>query len=244
MQIFAAPIRMRTFALLAIEHALIIIAVGFAVLMRFGSTGAMLENADGLLWRASLIGVVLQVCLHYSDLYDFRTLHDRRELIVGLIQALGAASLILALLYYWLPNLIIGRGVFVISSMLIVGLVAGWRIAFEWLAVRVGPSERLLIVGTSEASVALARELFSRRQELGVELVGFIDPDPSRVGVSLINPGIVGTIAQIPAIVRERKVDRVVVSLADARGKLPMDGLLSMKLNDGVQFDHLATVYE
>jgi hypothetical protein len=34
------------------------------------------------------------------------------------------------------------------------------------------------------------------------------------------------------------------VSLADARGKLPMDELLEMKLNDGVRFDHLASVYE
>ena len=38
-------------------------------------------------------------------------------------------------------------------------------------------------------------------------------------------------------------MDRVVVSLADARGKLPMDRLLDMKL-DGVTFDHLASVYE
>ena len=42
---------------------------------------------------------------------------------------------------------------------------------------------------------------------------------------------------------RARGVDRVVVSLADARGKLPMDKLLEMKL-DGVAFDHLASVYE
>ena len=33
------------------------------------------------------------------------------------------------------------------------------------------------------------------------------------------------------------------VSLSDARGKLPMDKLLEMKL-DGVRFDHLASVYE
>ncbi len=35
----------------------------------------------------------------------------------------------------------------------------------------------------------------------------------------------------------------MVVSLADARGKLPMEKLLEMKI-DGVQFDHLASVYE
>ena len=33
------------------------------------------------------------------------------------------------------------------------------------------------------------------------------------------------------------------MSLADARGKLPMDKLLEMKLK-GVTFDHLASVYE
>ena len=43
---------------------------------------------------------------------------------------------------------------------------------------------------------------------------------------------------------RARGVDRVVVSLADARGKLPMDKLLEMKLDGGVTFDHLASVYE
>ena len=43
---------------------------------------------------------------------------------------------------------------------------------------------------------------------------------------------------------RARRVDRVVVSLSDARGKLNMDELLAMKLKQGVRFDHLASVYE
>ncbi len=63
--------------------------------------------------------------------------------------------------------------------MLIIGLVAGWRVAFEWLSLRGEPNERLLIVGTGVAAVMLARELFERRSELGVELVGFVDPDPA-----------------------------------------------------------------
>jgi sugar transferase (PEP-CTERM system associated) len=242
--LFAPRLRVRTIALIAIEHVLIVVAVACATLVRFALSDADLHWSNGLLWRASLIGVVLQVCLHYADLYDLRTLNDRRGLVVALIQSLGAASLVLALIYYWVPSLIIGRGVIVVASMLIVILVAGWRVAFEWLAVRVGPSERLLIVGTSDASVALARELFSRRQELGVELVGFVDPDASKVGTSLINPGIIGTVEHIPSIVKKWRVDRVVVSLADARGKLPMDDLLRMKLTAGVQFDHLASVYE
>ena len=82
----------------------------------------------------------------------------------------------------------------------------------------------------------LARELFDRRHQLGVEIVGFVDTDPARVGAPVLNPGVIGTIEDIPSIVRAKGVDRVVVSLADSRGKLPVDKLLEMKL-DGITFD-------
>jgi sugar transferase (PEP-CTERM system associated) len=231
--------------LIITEHLLIVLAVVVAASVRFGADRAYIELITGfLVWRASLIAAVLQFSLHYCDLYDFRTLADRRDMIVKLVQALGAASLILALLYYWLPHLIIGRGVFVIASALIVALVAGWRMAFEWLSLRMAPAERLLIVGTSSAAVKLARELYERRHELGVELVGFVDAEPEKVGMPVINPGVIGTVNDIPAIVHDRHVDRVVVSLSDARGKLATEKLLDMKMNHGVQFDHLASVYE
>jgi sugar transferase (PEP-CTERM system associated) len=230
--------------LITVEHIVIVLAVMLAAVIRLDVPDDPVPKFAAVLWRASLIGAVLQICLHYSDLYALRTLADRRDLFIRLLQALGAASVILAFFYYWIPTLIIGRGVFVIASVFIVALVVGWRVVFEWLSLRLAPAERLLIVGTSSAAVDLARELFERRQELGVELVGFVDPEPARVGTPLINPGVIGTVAEIPAIVRQRRVDRVVVSLADARGKLSMDQLLEMKLNDGVRFDHLASVYE
>lgn len=230
--------------LIGVEHVLIVLSVVTAAVMRIALPFSEIVASGAVLWRASLIAAVLQLCLHYSDLYELRSLSDRRDLFIRLLRALGAASGLLALAYYWIPSLVIGRGVFVIASIFIVCLVVGWRVAFEWLSGRLAPAERLLIVGTSSAAVDLARELFDRRQELGVELVGFVDPDPARVGTALINPGIVGTVSDIPSIVQSRKVDRVVVSLADARGKLSMDQLLAMKLNDGVRFDHLASVYE
>jgi sugar transferase (PEP-CTERM system associated) len=230
--------------LIATEHLLVVSCVVLAAMI-IGATSAVPEDFDrSIFWRASLIAAVLQICLHYRDLYDLRTLSQHRKLIVGLLEALGAASLALALLYFWLPRLIIGRGVFVIASCGIIAIMLGWRVAFDWLSLRLKPTERLLIVGTGAAAIDLARELFNRRQELGVEIIGFVDPDRSMVGTPLINPGIIGTPSDIPDIVRSRGVDRVVVSLADARGKLSMDELLAMKVNGGVRFDHLASLYE
>ena len=233
----------RSAALVAFETALIVAAVALAAAVRLGhGAWATLLEENGV-EKALLIAVICQACLYYADLYDLRRAVDRRELVMRIINALGAASFLLAVLYFWVPSLIIGRGVFMIAAALVTAFVMGWRIAFAWVSRRVGPRERLLLVGTGDGAVALARELFDRRHELGVEIVGFIDPDHAKVGAPVINPGVVGTIEDIPSIVRARGVDRVVVSLADARGKLPMEKLLEMKL-EGVSFDHLAAVYE
>ncbi len=243
-RLLAGSLSLRRLGLVAVEHVVIVLSVVLAAVVRLGVPDVPYQSLSLWAARAVVVAAVLQLCLYYGDLYDSRTLSDRRDLLTGLVRSLGAASVILAILYYALPGLIIGRGVFALATVLIVGLVAGWRIAFEWLSLRGGPTERLLIVGTGAAAVTLARELFERRAELGVEIVGFVDHDPAKVGAPLVNPGVVGTVSDIPSIVSARRIDRVIVSLADARGKLDMGELLEMKLNQGVRFDHLASVYE
>jgi sugar transferase (PEP-CTERM system associated) len=233
----------RSVTLILLETVLIVSAVAAASFVRLqGETVDIMLNEDGAV-KALLVAFVAQICLYYADLYNLRQVADRRELFVRIVQALASASFLLAAIYYWFPSLVIGRGVFMIAAGLVLVLVVGWRVLFEWLSRSMGPRERLLLVGTSSAAVSLARELFERRHELGVDIVGFVDPDPARVGAPVINPGVIGTIEDIPGVVRDCGVHRVVVSLSDARGKLPMDQLLDMKLA-GVTFDHLASVYE
>ena len=233
----------RLLSLIVAESALIVAAIWLAAYIRFGQwIWTVMEEENGLP-KSLLIAAVCQLCLYYTDSYDFRKIVDRRDLFVRVTQALGAASFILAVIYFWFPATMIGRGVFFLAAILVITLIIGWRVLFEWVTRKIGPRERLLLVGTGDAVIKLAREIFERRQELGVEIVGFVDPDASKVGTPVLNPGVIGTIDDISNIVRTRGVDRVVVSLADARGKLPMDKLLDMKLQ-GVTFDHLASVYE
>src|SRR4029453_9514835 len=106
--------------------------------------------------KAFLIAVVCQMCLYYSDLYDFRKIGDRKELLVRIIQALGGASFVLAAVYYWFPASMIGRGVFFLSAGFVTVLVSGWRVAFEWLSRHVGPRQGLRLVRIGGA--ALKRE--------------------------------------------------------------------------------------
>ena len=233
----------RTVVLVVCEAGLIFGAVMLATWIRFGRDALEVMLLERGYLKALLITASCQFCLYYADLYDLRIVGDRRELFVRTLRALGATSLILAVAYYWFPVLIFGRGVFVIAAVLIVAITIGWRVAFEWAARHARPTERLLLVGTNAAAVNLARELHDRHTELGVEIVGFVDADPAQVGQALLDIAVVGTVNDIPALVKALAVDRVVVSLADARGKLPMDNLLDMRMA-GVAFAHLPSVYE
>jgi sugar transferase (PEP-CTERM system associated) len=234
----------RSVVLAAGETVLLVAAV---VVSSYIYLGAMawdaLTEVSGML-RVLLIVFACQVSLHYSDLYDLGSIADTRDLVTRLLRAIGATSLVLGFAYFMFPSWIIEQGVFLLSAALAISLVVAWRFVFEVLARLVVPRERLLLVGTGPGAVTLARELFQRRLELGVDIIGFVDPDPARVGAPVINPGVIGTIDDIPSLVSKYNVDRVVVSLVDQRGKLPMDRLLDVRMQTGVLFDHLASVYE
>ena len=234
----------RSFILVAGETVLLVAAVVTASIVIAGSYAWEMLTDNTAIFRVLLIVLVCQVCLHYSDLYDLRTIESKKDLARRLLQAIGATSLILGIGYWLFPLLVLDRGVFLLSAVLAILLVMAWRSMFDVVTSHLAPRERLLLVGTSPAAIVLARELHDRRFELGVNIVGFVDPDPTRVGAPVINPGVVGTIDDIPGLAARLNVDRVVVSLSDERGKLPMDRLLDVRLRSGVLFDHLASVYE
>src|ERR1022692_2901599 len=220
--------------LVAFETMLIVLAVAAAAYARLDAKDWALFLHQGGVLKSLLLAGITQACLYYADLYDLKKVSDTRELIIRILQALGWAAIILAGVYTWFPDAMIGRLVFMFATFIVITLVIGWRLLLGWMGRQMAPRERLLLVGTNAAAVSLARELHERRNELGISIVGFVDPDRSMVGQSLINPGVIGTLEDIPSIVASHHVDRVVVSLADARGKLPMDKLLEMRFSSGV----------
>lgn len=226
------------------ETTLILSAVAVTTFVLAGADAPFVLSSGQGLVRVLLIVLVCQLCLHYADLYDLRMIAGARDLLTRLLQALGATSILLAVLYFVFPDWIVGRGVWLYATVLVMLLVVSWRAAFAWFTRYVAPTERLLVVGTSTAADDLARELVERRQEIGVEIVGFVDVDPARAGERVMQSRVIGTIEDIPTLIHALHVDRVVVNVSDGRGRLPMDRLLDMRLRHGVSFDHLASVYE
>ncbi|CAN5767985.1 TIGR03013 family PEP-CTERM/XrtA system glycosyltransferase [soil metagenome] len=194
------------------------------------------------LWKVALVTVVCQLCLYYNDFYDLTLVHSSRELIVRLLQAAGAASIVLAALYFTVPALMIGDGIFVSALLVFVVGILGWRLLFNGLTHSFNLEERILVVGTGDAARKVTRQILDQK-DYAYRVVGFIDEDATRIGERIVNPGIIGTPADIPRLIADQKIDRIIVGLADRRGRLPIDELLQAKMA-GVCVEEVTTAYE
>src|SRR4051812_44101521 len=99
MQLFNRYVSTRSLTVFAAELLLIFGSVALAAI--FQNTPFLAAN----LWKIALVTIVCQLCLYYNDFYDLTVVHSSRELIVRLLQAAGAASIVLAALYFVQPDL-------------------------------------------------------------------------------------------------------------------------------------------
>lgn len=191
-------------------------------------------------------GIATAFCLaafYLFDLYDFIVMYDRRELVLRLVQALGFAWIALALMFYLFPHLMIGRGVALFALPLALGLMVGWRLTIHWFLGHPDFGDRILIVGSGNLAVEVAREVLNR-PDAGYRIVGFVGSDAELLGKSLINPRVIGLTSELAEIVKKENIDRIVVAMGERRGVLPTAELLHLSLAGAVSIEEGATFYE
>jgi sugar transferase (PEP-CTERM system associated) len=237
MQLFSRYVSPRGLTVFACELVLIFGSLAVAAWLQ-GSFG----DPAATLTKIALVTLTYVLCLYYNDFYDLTLVQSDRELIIRLFQAVGAATLLLAAASFALPELAIGDGILVTSLFVFIAAILGWRLAFNRFLRSDRLEERVLVVGTSVAARAVARQILSQR-DFGYRVVGFIDNDPSRIGERIVNPGIIGIPRDIPRLVTDQRIDRIIVGLSDRRGTLPVEELLWAKLS-GVAVEDATTVYE
>jgi sugar transferase (PEP-CTERM system associated) len=152
------------------------------------------------------------------------------------------ACLALAVFYYLDPDLGFGRGIAALAAPLIVALTFGWRLLMLQDPNSLGKPERILIMGTGPTGISLARDILAR-PELQLKVVGFLDERGENIGMSLVNPGIIGAAADVESIVQQEQIDHVVISLMERRGRMPVRQLLHLKFA-GVRVEDAHSFYE
>ncbi|MFZ0637822.1 MAG: TIGR03013 family XrtA/PEP-CTERM system glycosyltransferase [Candidatus Acidiferrales bacterium] len=220
----------RTLILLASDGILIVLGIMFAIVLRFHSFHAIWNYLRPLhtIPRFFLVATACGVALYYNDLYNREVITRHFELFLRLLQALGTACLELAILYYFAPDLSLGRGIAVFAAPAILILLFGWRIFLDYEGLILGTSERVLVLGTGPAGISVVREILSK-PELHMSVVGFLDEKGENIGKSLVNPGIIGAASDLESVVAAERIDRVILSLKERRGRSPMRELLHLK---------------
>ncbi|HEY6232663.1 MAG TPA: TIGR03013 family XrtA/PEP-CTERM system glycosyltransferase [Pyrinomonadaceae bacterium] len=234
----------RTSLLLLAEAAVVFGAIIGAVYLRLGAEDAHIELMlrQGFL-KTGLATIFCLAAFYLFDLYDFIVMHDRRELVLRLVQALGLAWVALALAFYAYPRLMLGRGISLIALPLALGLMVGWRICIHWLLGHPDFGEKILIVGSGSLAVEVAREMLER-PDAGYRIAGFVGTDPELLGKSLINPRVIGLTSELDEVVRREGIDRIIVAMGERRGQLPTAELLQLSLAGTVNIEEGASFFE
>ncbi len=241
-RVFVRYLAFRKFGAVIIEHLLLVACVLDAVHIRSAAAyGGNLAISQYVL-RAVLMALVFQLFLHLRNVYDFSTTSSFGHFFARLGQALLLASGFLTFLFFAVPDLIVGRGVFAIALILVSGFLTVWHTLLRlYLGIR-APRSNVLILGTGRLARELATEVM-QRPELGIAIVGFADDNPALMGTSIVNPRVLGLPQDLPRLAMAYQVDKIVVELQDRRGRLPVDELLTLK-TQGIVIEEATGIYE
>jgi sugar transferase (PEP-CTERM system associated) len=192
--------------------------------------------------KTGVLTIVYLVAFYYFDLYTPGHYRMSRNLIQRLMQATLFATIALFGIFYLVPALKTWRGILLINTLVQPIVIIAWRALFSvYLSSRL-PKRNVLVIGSQALAKKIGTEIYTGCRD-GYNLIGFIDDDPTRLGVSIVNPGVIGGYGDIRRIVDEKKIDSIIVALPDRRARLPMSALLDCKLK-GVAIEEGETFNE
>ena len=241
-RLFYQYVSVKSILLMFVEAFLIVLALIVAVKLRFWNNPV--EEADYLVIpdfavQTAIVVFVCLICFYYNDLYDLTASYSPAENWLRVEQSLGVASLLLGLLYFLFPSLLLSRGVFIIGMLLVAALIVGSRKLLDKAWQMAAPVQQVAILGTGQLALELAREL-TRRGDLSLKLVGFLESAPSVSHTTLSGYPILGQISAIESIAAQRSISRIIVALEDRRGSLPTRDLVRLRVQ-GVRIEDAPT---
>jgi FlaA1/EpsC-like NDP-sugar epimerase len=145
----------------------------------------------------------------------------------GALRGVGLGTLAVYLVFtiFSIHRVSVPRGVWFIDLLLCLAFVAGVRMLARTLIERplpgriVARGKEAIVVGAGDAAQLIVKELL-RAPGLGYTPIGFVDDDPRKKNLRLHGVRVLGTIADLPTLLRDRQPDEVLIAIPSASGEL------------------------
>jgi sugar transferase (PEP-CTERM system associated) len=193
---------------------------------------------EGNYWKIIVVTTCIILTLYFQDLYQDLRITSRILLVQQICLAVGSALLFMAFLGYLQPDVVLGRWLMVMGSVLVVLILPAYRVFFWRYIIGTLRSERVLLLGNSSI-LGEVIDCILEKPEFGYTLLGYLCEDkPCEFPIPCL-----GQMSDIREICAKYKPTRIVVGMAERRNRLPVHDLLEIRFS-GVMIEDAADTYE
>jgi FlaA1/EpsC-like NDP-sugar epimerase len=117
------------------------------------------------------------------------------------------------------------RGIWVVFVLLLLAFVTGSRLLARTIIERptagaiVARGKEVIVVGAGDAAQLILREML-RNPGLGYTPIGLVDDDPRKKNLRLHGVRVLGTTAELPQLLRDRRPDELLIAIPSASGEV------------------------
>lgn len=211
------------------EGLLIFCAVALASLLVLGRGSGKAELFEIIWWKVLLVTVVTQISLYLNALYEFETGEDLIDLATRLIQSVGMAAIILAVIYFCWAEAIIGRWIFFFSIIFLLFFLASWRLLYALSIKKRLFTEKAIILGSGDLSGDIFREI-GKRRDISYDIRSIVtNEDKIEVSKDFDGVHVQYGFDNLCDFAESNEVSSIIVALDQKRGIMPYNELLACK---------------
>jgi FlaA1/EpsC-like NDP-sugar epimerase len=179
-------------------------------------------------WELVLVVVaialpVFALCGFYNRWWRYVSTRDMWDAARGVALATLAVFVVFTLLE--LHPVRVPTTLWLVFSLLLLAFVAGSRLLARTLLERPRPGslvargKEAIVVGAGDAAQLIVKEML-RNPALGTTPIGLVDDDPRKKNLRLHGIRVLGTTADLPELLRERRPDELLIAIPSAPGEL------------------------
>ena len=213
------------------DFVLALLSLLAALVMRYGYPLPDQELYHVSYLQGGVYVLVLILSSYIFERYDLHRIRNRKELFVHTLFQVSCAFILLSIIYFIVPQVIIGRGVLAIALVLFTIFQVLWHILFIIGYDHPSLTERILVVGTGSLAQKIGDLICSSKSTFNYELAGYVTCDYDSEQSAVPDDTIVGNATSLMDLALDHKANKIVIALTEKRGIFPLRDTLRCKLN-------------